>query len=85
MIIILCFDYGDRLSVVEVKHIVGKLRLTTSNDIATNVDPTIRDLGLHRNVTLPSIKNDRSNIIQNAYRLNSASHNILKKSVLLDS
>ena len=64
MIIILCFDYSDGFSVVEVKHIVGKLRLTTSNDIATNVDPTIRDLGLHRNVTLPSIKNDRSNIIQ---------------------
>ena len=65
MIIILCFDYSDGLPVIEVKHIVGKLRLTTSNDIATNVDPTIRDLGLHRNVTLPSIKNDRSNITIN--------------------
>ena len=28
---------------------------------------------------------DKRTIIENAYRLNSASHNILKKSVLLDS
>jgi len=64
MIIILCFDYGDRLSVVEVKHIVGKLRLTASHDISSDVDSTICDLGLHRNVTFPTLENDRSNIIQ---------------------
>ena len=63
MIIILCFDYSDGLPVIEVKHIVGKLRLTASHNIFSDVDSTICDLGLHRNVTFPTLEDDRSNII----------------------
>ena len=64
MIIILCLNYSDGLSVVEKKHIVGKLRLAASYNISSDIDPTICDFGLHRNVTFPPLENDRSDIIQ---------------------
>ena len=63
MVVVFGFNNGNRLSVVEVKHIVGKLRLAASHDISSDVDSTICDLGLHRNVTFPTLEDDRSNII----------------------
>ena len=63
MVVVFGFNNGNRLSVVEVKHIVGKLRLAANHDIATDIDATICDFGLHRNVTFPTLENDRSNII----------------------
>ena len=38
MVVVFRFDYSDRLSVVEVKHIVGELRFTASHDISTDID-----------------------------------------------
>ena len=64
MIIILCFNYGNWLPIVEIKHIVGKFRLTASHNIAADVDSAISNLGLHCYVTFPTIQNDRSDIIQ---------------------
>ena len=64
MIIILCFNYGNGFSVVEIKYIVGKFGFVASHNIATDVNSTISNLGLHCYVTFPTIQNDRSDIIQ---------------------
>ena len=46
------------------KHIINKLRLATSHDVSTDIDATIRDFSLHRDMTFPAFHNSRSNIIQ---------------------
>lgn len=47
MVIIFCFDDGDRLIGPEVQNVIRFLRLLTDNQIPLQVDLSVRDLGLH--------------------------------------
>ena len=62
MVIIFCFDDGDRLIGPEVQNVIRFLRLLTDNQVPLQVDLSVRDLGLHGDQVFgPLCYNGRSN------------------------